>query len=176
MKKFSTIIMAIALVLGLAQCKKQEIPATPDDDGKWVHITLNMGDSGKHIVYPNTGAVVYTENDTIYVGNDGKFIGKLVYHSGAFSGDIYFEISFLIISTYVIIYIDVDIIERKFLIVSIEKYAAFLSSHVECTYPLDGRVVVEVHRRPASSCGFQFGSARNVNDKAVLITVDAVDI
>ena len=37
-------------------------------------------------VYPGTGAVVYEEGDIIYVGNTGKYRGKLEYHDGSFSG------------------------------------------------------------------------------------------
>ena len=88
MKKFSTIIMAIALVLGLAQCKKQETPVTPDADINWVRITMSVGGGGRDMdtVYPGNGAVVYEEGDIIYVGNTGLYRGKLEYHNGTFSG------------------------------------------------------------------------------------------
>ena len=91
MKKFSTLIMAIALVFGLAQCKKQEIPATPntpDDDINWVRITMSVGGGGRDMdtVYPGTGAVIYEEGDIIYVGNNGLYRGKLEYQNGTFSG------------------------------------------------------------------------------------------
>ena len=89
MKRFSIIILAAALLFGMAQCKKQETPATPNDDGKWVHITMKVGDGDKYNIYPNSGAVVYTDGDTIYVGNNGKYIGALEYSDGTFSGDIY---------------------------------------------------------------------------------------
>lgn len=89
MKRISTIILAAALLLGMAQCKKQETPATPNDDGKWVHITMKVGGGDKYNIYPNSGAVVYTDGDTIYVGNNGKYIGALEYRDGTFSGDIY---------------------------------------------------------------------------------------
>ena len=89
MKRISTIILAAALLLGMAQCKKQETPATPNDDGKWVHITMKVGGGDKYNIYPNSGAVVYTDGDTIYVGNNGKYIGALEYRDFTFSGDIY---------------------------------------------------------------------------------------
>ena len=89
MKRISTIIFAAALLIGMAQCKKQETPVTPNDDGKWVHITMKVGDGEKYNIYPNSGAVVYTDGDTIYVGNNGKYIGALEYRNGTFSGDIY---------------------------------------------------------------------------------------
>ena len=40
MKRISSIIIAVALLLGMAQCKKQETPAS---EGKTVKITLNVG-------------------------------------------------------------------------------------------------------------------------------------
>ena len=89
MKKFSTIIiMAIALVLGLAYCKKQETPDTPDADVNWVRITMRVEGGGRNMdtLYPGSGAVVYKNGDIIYVGNSGKFRGKLEYQNGLFSG------------------------------------------------------------------------------------------
>ena len=91
MKRLSTLLIAFALVLGLTQCKKNvETIATPvNPAGEPVYITLNVGGGDKHEVYPNTGAVVYTDGDKIYVGNDSKYIGVLEYEDGAFSGTIY---------------------------------------------------------------------------------------
>ena len=90
MKKLSTLlIIAFALVLGLSQCKKKvDTIATPSDLGKTVYITVNVGDGDRHIVYPGTGAVVYTDGDKIYVGDGKKYLGTLTYGSGAFSGNI----------------------------------------------------------------------------------------
>ena len=88
---FKLFILAFALVLGLIQCKKKDVEtiATPNNLGEPVHITLNVGGGDRHIVYPGTGAVVYTDGDVIYVGNNGKYIGTLTYADGAFSGIIY---------------------------------------------------------------------------------------
>ena len=80
--------MAMALVLGMAQCKKQETPATPEANGETVHITMKVDGGDKHTVYPSTGAVVYGNGDLIYVGNNGHYVGTLTYANGAFSGDI----------------------------------------------------------------------------------------
>lgn len=88
MKKLSAIIIAMALVLGLGQCKKQETP-TANNEEDMVYITVNVDDDGaKHTVYPSTGAYVFTDGDVLYVGNNGHFIGTLEYQSGAFSGGI----------------------------------------------------------------------------------------
>lgn len=88
MKKLTTIIIAIALFLGMTQCKKKvDTIATPSDLGKTVYITVNVG-GDKHQVFPNTGAVVYTDHDIIYVGDGKKYLGSLEYESGKFSGTI----------------------------------------------------------------------------------------
>lgn len=97
MKKLSTIIMALALVLGMSQCKKQEIP-TNGNSGEKVYVTLNVnnGESiavnvdngGRHAVAPNLGVIQFREGDVLYVGNNGKYIGQLTYTSGAFGGNL----------------------------------------------------------------------------------------
>jgi hypothetical protein len=77
------------LLLGLTQCKKNDVETTTTGDlGKMVHITLNVDGGDRHIVYPGTGAVLYTDGDVIYVGDGSKYLGTLTYGSGAFSGDI----------------------------------------------------------------------------------------
>ena len=91
MKKYFTFIIALALILGMAQCKKQETPITPDTpevEGNWVRITLSVGGGGREMdtLYPSTGAVVYQDGDIIYVGNAGLYRGKLEYQNGTFSG------------------------------------------------------------------------------------------
>ncbi len=89
MKKLSTIIMALALVLGMSQCKKQETP-TNGNGGEKVHITLNVnnGESlavnvndngGKHAVAPSLGVIQFTDGDKLYVGNNGHYVGYLQY-------------------------------------------------------------------------------------------------
>jgi hypothetical protein len=89
MKRLSTIIMALALVLGMSQCKKQETP-TNDNGGEKVHITLNVnnGESldvnvndngGRHAVAPNLGVIQFTNGDKLYVGNNGHYVGYLQY-------------------------------------------------------------------------------------------------
>lgn len=90
MRKYNFILMAFALLLGMAQCKKE--PATPngDNDGG-VRITLkvNDGNNGEKLnVYPATGAVIFTQGDKIYVGNNGKYVGTLTFDNGLFQGTI----------------------------------------------------------------------------------------
>ena len=97
MKKLSTIIMALALVLGMSQCKKQETPtsATPNAN-PGVHITVKVGDQDgnkddngdKHGILPEHGLFAFTEGDTLYVGHNHKYVGMLKYTNGFFDGTI----------------------------------------------------------------------------------------
>ena len=89
MKKLSIFLLAIAMVLGMSQCKKklETITPTPNPDtNNYVYISLKVGGGTKYEVYPNTGSLVYTNGDKILVGNHGKYIGYLEYQDGAFSG------------------------------------------------------------------------------------------
>ena len=98
MKKLSTIIMALALVLGMSQCKKQETPATGNSNPGF-YITVNVGDQDgkdgkdnngeKHNIAPAYGLFAFTNNDVLYVGHDGKFVGTLKFKNGFFSGTIH---------------------------------------------------------------------------------------
>lgn len=85
MKKLRILLIAVSLVFGMTQCKKNVETVTPSDLVRTVHITLNVGDNGKQ-VDPSTGAVVYGDGDVIYVGDGSKYLGTLTYGSGAFSG------------------------------------------------------------------------------------------
>ena len=91
MKKISTFIMALALVLGLSQCKKQETPATPDAVGNKVYISVKANgsnDGNRYEVYGETGGGVYEDYDKIYVGNGSQYLGTLTYYDGVFGGEI----------------------------------------------------------------------------------------
>ena len=101
MKRLSTIIMALALVLGMSQCKKQETPTTgnttPTNPG--VHITVNVGDQNgkdgkdnngeKHNIAPQYGLFSFSSGDVLYVGHDGQYVGSLTFNGACFDGTIY---------------------------------------------------------------------------------------
>jgi hypothetical protein len=101
MKKLSTIIMALALVLGMSQCKKQETPTTGNTTPIYpgVHITVNVGeneDNGgkgengeKHHIAPYYGLFSFSDGDKLYVGHNGQYVGTLTFANGFFSGDIF---------------------------------------------------------------------------------------
>ena len=95
MRKYNFILMAFALLLGMAQCKKE--PATPNGDNNGgVRITLKVDDddNGEKLnVYPATGAVIFTQGDKIYVGNNGKYVGTLTFDNGLFQGTVSGDLS-----------------------------------------------------------------------------------
>ena len=81
--------MALALVLGFSQCKKEQVN-TPENETKTVNITLKVGSNGgsKHDINTTTGAVSFQNGDVIYVGNGSTYIGTLTYDGTIFSGSI----------------------------------------------------------------------------------------
>ena len=89
MKKSITIIVALAMILGMSQCKKKIETVSDNGLGEGVFITLNIVPGDRHIVNTNTGAVNYTDGDVIYVGHGGKYCGMLTREEGLFSGIIY---------------------------------------------------------------------------------------
>ena len=87
--------MTIALVLGMAQCKKEQEPNQdqPSAQGEKVTITLDVnggktGDGAKVDVNTVSGAVNPEQGDVIYVGSNGKYVGLLEYDGTRFVGDI----------------------------------------------------------------------------------------
>ena len=90
MKRLGFILMACALIMGTAQCKKNNVANKPDDDGKFVFITLNVGGSNRANVVPedDIAPVYYAEGDMIHVVSDGKYIGTLTYNGSNFGGNI----------------------------------------------------------------------------------------
>jgi hypothetical protein len=99
MKRLSTIIMALALVFGMSQCKKQETPTTGNTTNPGVHITVNVGEQDgkdgkdnngeKHNIAPQYGLFAFSSGDVLYVGHNGQYVGSLTFNNGFFSGTIY---------------------------------------------------------------------------------------
>ena len=89
MKKISTIVMALLMVLPLSQCKKNEQNAS-DNQGDAVTITLDVkdGNGSKVVVNPNTGTVDFENGDQIIVASGGKYVGTLTYNGNLFTGAI----------------------------------------------------------------------------------------
>ena len=100
MKRLGMIVMAGLLLLGLAQCKKEQTPASTGTEG--VRITLNVGPSagsgtsGSRVVVDPTGnggefnyaTVNYENGDIIYVGYNGACVGSLTCQDNTFSGEV----------------------------------------------------------------------------------------
>ena len=94
MKKLSLIALACMMVLGLAQCKKNE-PTNNNNAGNAdrVNITLTLDNGGQRVhpeEVPETGwaKIVYDNNDVVYVGSGGKYMGYLTYNGSVFTGSI----------------------------------------------------------------------------------------
>ena len=89
MRRMTCFVMALALVLGLAQCKKDEMPVS--NQTECISITLEVdgdasagpatGDS-KADVTTGTGVVTFEDNDVIYVGYNSAYVGTLTYGNG----------------------------------------------------------------------------------------------
>ena len=86
-RKGIMMILAVAMILGFTQCKKNVEMITPVADDS-IFITLNAGNP-RHSVNTGNGQVTYQEGDVIYVGNAGKYVGTLTCgNDGKFSGTI----------------------------------------------------------------------------------------
>ena len=95
MRRMTCLVMALAMVLGLAQCKKEQ-PLEPQ--GEQVRITLNVdngastgaaSDGSRVIVNPNSSPMVTFESgDKILVGSGGKYVGTLTHNDEYFEGNI----------------------------------------------------------------------------------------
>ena len=87
--------MALALVLSLSQCKKNE-QNNAENQGEAVTITLDVSgaststttDGSRVIVNPATGTVNFENNDQIIVASGGKYVGTLTYNGTLFTGAI----------------------------------------------------------------------------------------
>ena len=89
MKKLSTIIALMVLLLTVPQCKKEEQPS-PSSEDKGVAITLNIkGNNGSRMdVNTSTGEVEYENGDVVYVASGGKYVGTLTHNGTNFGGTI----------------------------------------------------------------------------------------
>ena len=85
--------MALALVLGFTQCKKEQ--PTPQTQGVRITLTVDGGNSNSRVDVNPTGhtdpdyaTVTFETGDVIYVGNNGVYVGYLTYDGENFSGTI----------------------------------------------------------------------------------------
>ena len=85
--------MALALVLGFTQCKKDQ--PTPQTQGVRITLNVNGGNSNSRVIVDPTGhtdpdyaTVTFEAGDVIYVGNNGHYCGYLEYDGNNFTGTI----------------------------------------------------------------------------------------
>lgn len=88
MKRISIVLAAVALILGLSQCKKQEQSSINEEN--IVPITLDVRTNGGSRIDVNTanGAVSFETGDVVYVASGNKFVGTLTYNGATFAGNL----------------------------------------------------------------------------------------
>ena len=93
MRKLTYFMMALALMLGFTQCKKDLLE--PQSQGEQVRITLNV-ESGASTSSATDGSkanvdpphVTFETGDQILVASNGHYVGTLTHNGSNFSGDI----------------------------------------------------------------------------------------
>lgn len=93
MRRLGTMLMAGLLMLGLAQCKKEQTEEPDVDEDVYITVDVNGGSKGSRvIVNPNApggyATVAFENGDKLYVGNNGAYSGSLTYDGSKFSGRI----------------------------------------------------------------------------------------
>lgn len=88
MKKISMVLAAVALVLGLSQCKKQEQPTSNADGTVAITLDVRSHDGSRINVNPNNGMVAFEYGDVVYVASGRKFVGTLTNNGATFAGNL----------------------------------------------------------------------------------------
>ena len=88
MKKISMVLAAVALVLGLSQCKKQEQPTSNADGTVAITLDVRSHDGSRINVNPNNGMVAFEYGDVVYVASGQKFVGTLTHNGATFAGNL----------------------------------------------------------------------------------------
>jgi len=88
MKRLSLVLMSVALVLGMAQCKKNVEPIATGTTSGTMNISLDIEGGSKVAVNPSTGVVSFQTGDKIYVVSNGNYVGTLTHNGSNFSGEI----------------------------------------------------------------------------------------
>ena len=86
-------VMALALVLGFTQCKKEQMPANNQTEGIRITLDVNGGNSNSRVIVDPAGAegyatVAFEDDDVIYVGYNNAYVGTLTYSNGTFGGTV----------------------------------------------------------------------------------------
>lgn len=89
MRRMTYFVMALALVLGFTQCKKEQPVPQNENQAEGVRITLTVdgGNNNSRVIVDPTGhtnpdyaTVTFEAGDVIYVGNNGAYCGYLQYN------------------------------------------------------------------------------------------------
>ena len=88
MRRMTYFVMALALVLGFTQCKKEQIE--PQTQGEQVRITLNVDNSNNDGSRVNVDPphVTFEKGDKILVGYGGHYVGTITHDGTSFTGEI----------------------------------------------------------------------------------------
>jgi len=86
MKRMTCFVMALALVLGLAQCKKEQLK--PENEGEKVTITLDVKGDDNAKVDVDPPYVTFESGDEIQVACNGHHVGTLTHDGTKFKGDL----------------------------------------------------------------------------------------
>ena len=87
MKRMTYFVMALALALGLAQCKKEKLE-TPQNEGNSVMITLDVKGDNNAKVDVDPPHVTFEKDDEIVVACNGHYVGTLIHDGAKFCGRI----------------------------------------------------------------------------------------
>ncbi len=89
MKKVTNIILlAVALVMGLTQCKKNNEQNAVENGGEKVYITLDVNQGSGSRLDVDPPHVIFENGDKIYVTSNGAYVGYLEYNGTNFGGEI----------------------------------------------------------------------------------------
>lgn len=95
MKRFGVILLAVLLVFGMTQCKKKKSSSSSSSGSSsavTITVEVQLNSFAKFIIDPNGGsgnvAMEFEKNDVLYVGNAGKYVGKMTYSNGVFKGSL----------------------------------------------------------------------------------------
>ena len=89
MKKTRLIILALALITGLTQCRKDN-SVLKTADKNMIDITINVDNDSRIIVNTGNGEVTFEKYDELHIVSDGKYCGTVskTTDNGGFTGTI----------------------------------------------------------------------------------------
>lgn len=86
MKKISALLVAVAMVLGMSQCKKNVETIANESITGGMSITVDVDNNSKVNVDPTNGSVQFAKGDKILVAYGGRYVGTLTHNGSNFKG------------------------------------------------------------------------------------------